>query len=287
MAVSEGNEGQAAFWSDLGGEAWVAYQDQMDRQLSIVGSAALEALDVKQGESVLDVGSGCGATTLELGTSVGSTGCVVGLDISVPMTQLASQRLHARGVHHASARIGDAQVVTVDEIGGPVDAIFSRFGVMFFADPVAAFVNLRALTKPKGRLAFVCWQEARKNRLFSDLGRELALLFPSSTPPDPFTPGPMAFADPDRVQSILAGSGWSQIEIVGHVAPMQLFGTTDFEVALEGSLRIGGAARLLQGADEEMRVKVREAAKRVLTSQWTNEGAVVDSATWIVTAHTD
>ncbi len=287
MAVSEGNEGQAAFWSELGGEAWVAYQDQMDRQLGVVGAAALSSLNVQIGESVLDVGCGCGATTLELSASVGATGRVVGLDLSIPMTQLAAQRLAQSGVHHGSVKVGDAQIVSVDEVGGSVDAIFSRFGVMFFADPFAAFANLRSLTKSSGRLGFVCWQGAGKNRLFGDLGRELAILFPSPSPPDPHAPGPMAFADPDRIRSILTESGWSRIEIVGHVAPMQLFGTTDFDVALEGSLRIGGASRVLQGADETMQRNVREAAKRVLESQWTNEGAVVDSATWIVTAHND
>ncbi len=287
MAVAVGNEGQSEFWSEVGGQAWVAYQDQMDRQLSVVGTAAVAALDVKPGETILDVGCGCGATTLELGAAVGVTGRVVGLDISVPMTQLATQRLLQAGVHHGSARLGDAQVATVEDVGGQVDGVFSRFGVMFFADPLVAFTNLRALTKPDGRLAFVCWQEARKNRMFSDLGRELGELFPSSSAPDPFAPGPLAFADPDRVRSVLDGSGWSRIEIAGHVAPMQLFGTTEFDVALEGSLRIGGAARLLQGASADMIGKAREAAKRVLESQWTDRGAVVDSATWIVTAHNE
>lgn len=286
MAVSEGNEGQAAFWSQLGGEAWVAYQDQMDRQLSGCGSAALAALDAKVGESVLDVGCGCGATMLELAAAVGPSGRVVGLDLSVPMTQLATHRLAQNGFPQGPTVVGDAQIVTSKELGGQFDAIFSRFGVMFFADPIAAFTNLRALTKQHGRLSFVCWQEARKNRLFSDLGRELAALSPSSTPPDPFAPGPLAFSDPDRVRSILSASGWGGVEITEHIAPMQLFGTTEFDVALEGSLRIGGAARLLQGADDNMVQAVRAAAKRVLESQWTDQGAVVESATWIVTAHT-
>jgi SAM-dependent methyltransferase len=287
MAVAEGNEGQAAFWSELGGEAWVAYQDQMDRQLSVVGAAALTALNVNPGESVLDVGCGCGATTLDLAAAVGTTGRVVGLDISVPMTRLATQRLSEAGMLHGSAKVGDAQVATVKEVGGQVDAVFSRFGVMFFADPFAAFTNLRALAKPNARIVFVCWQEASKNRMFSDLGKELGALFPSFAPPDPFAPGPLAFADPTRIQSILSASGWSRIEITSHVAPMQLFGTTDFDEALEGSLQIGSAARLLQGASDDVVSKVRDAAKRVLESQWTDQGAIVDSATWIVTAHND
>lgn len=311
MNVSAGNEGQAAFWSEFGGEAWVTFQDQMDRQLGDVGNFGLSSLNAKPGESVLDVGCGCGATTLDLAATVGPSGRVVGLDISIPMTELAAKRLFALGLDQASALVGDAQVATITELGGRFDAVFSRFGVMFFSDPIAAFTNLRTLTKFNGRLAFVCWQDASKNPVFSDLGRELAAIVPSSGAlvsnasgpgsllgpvvlssdrvagsgaPDPLAPGPLAFADPDRIRSVLGDSGWSNVEITGLVAPMQLFGTTDFELALEGSLRIGGAARMLRGADEETVVNVREAATRVLKSQWTEQGAVVESATWIVTA---
>ncbi len=283
-ASAAGNESQAAFWSEAGGAAWVAFQDQMDRQLFVVGAAALSALDAQIGESILDIGCGCGATTLDLAAAVGETGRVVGLDISVPMTELAARRLADRGFTHATAVLGDAQTATPTDIGGPVDAVFSRFGVMFFDDPVVAFVNIRALTNASARLAFVCWQEARKNRLFGDFGRELNALFPGLPAPDPYAPGPMAFADAERLLGILSAAGWVNIEIAEHIAPMQLFGTTDFDVALEASLRVGGAARLIQGADAAMFQKIHDAARRVLESQWTENGAVVDSATWTVTA---
>lgn len=94
----------------------------------------------------------------------------------------------------------------------------------------------------------------------------------------------MAFADAERLRSILTAAGWTGIEIVDHVAPMQLFGTTDFERALEGSLRVGGASRLLLEADEATAQTIHDAARRVLEAQWSDEGAVVSSATWIVTA---
>ena len=283
-ATAPGNQGQADFWSATGGEAWVDLQDQMDRQLSVVGAAALAALDAQTGEPIVDIGCGCGATTLDLAAAVGESGRVVGLDISAPMTDLAARRLADRGFRHATALLGDAQTATPADIGGLVDAVFSRFGVMFFDDPVAAFVNIRALTKASARMAFVCWQEARKNRIFSDLGRELAALFPGLPAPDPHAPGPLAFADAERVRSVLDAAGWSYIEIAEHVAPMQLFGTTEFDVALDASLRVGGAARMMQGADEGTARKIHDAARRVLESQWTDNGAVVDSATWIVTA---
>ncbi len=283
-ATAPGNQGQAEFWSATGGEAWVDLQDQMDRQLSVVGAAALGALDAQTGESIIDIGCGCGATTLDLAAAVGETGRVVGLDISVPMTELAARRLSDRGFRHASAMVGDAQTASPADVGGHADAVFSRFGVMFFDDPVAAFVNIRALTNESSRMAFVCWQEARKNRIFGDLGRELNALFPGLPAPDPHAPGPMAFADAERLLGILSSAGWVNIEIAEHVAPMQLFGTTDFDVALDASLRVGGGARLMQSADEATAGKIHDAARRVLESQWTDNGAVVDSATWIVTA---
>lgn len=286
-ATAPGNQGQAEFWSATGGQAWVDLQDQMDRQLSVVGAAALAALDAQTGESIIDIGCGCGATTLDLAAAVGETGRVVGLDISAPMTELAARRLADRGFVHATAVLGDAQTATPADVSGPVDAVFSRFGVMFFDDPVAAFVNIRALTNASARMAFVCWQDARKNRIFGDLGRELAALFPGQPPPDPHAPGPMAFADPGRLRAILSAAGWSHIEILEHIAPMQLFGTTDFDVALEASLRVGGAGRLMQIVDDASAQQIRVAARRVLESQWTTNGAVVDSATWIVTARSE
>ncbi|MBP9086922.1 MAG: class I SAM-dependent methyltransferase [Kofleriaceae bacterium] len=284
MSVSPDNQAQATLWSEAAGQAWVDFQDQMDRQLAVVSAAAVAALQPQRDEAILDVGCGCGATTLELAAAVGATGRVVGLDISVPMTALASRRIAEGNVQHASALVGDAQVMNGANVGGPFDAVFSRFGVMFFADPVAAFRNLGALTKRGGRLAFVCWQEARLNRIFGDLGRELAAIFPNQTPPDPHAPGPMAFADAQRLRAILTDAGWLNIEITSHVAPMQLFGTTDFDLALQASLRIGSAARALQTADELTAHRIHDAARRVLEAQWTDNGAIVDSATWIVTA---
>jgi SAM-dependent methyltransferase len=285
MSIAEANVGQAEYWSSgLGGQHWVAYQELMDRQLAPLGDAAIEAAAVKPGESVLDVGCGCGATTLALAELTGPAGRVLGLDISTSMTEVAGHRLLQAGHAHAAALVADAQVASSDLLGVPFDVVFSRFGVMFFADPAAAFVNLRAQTKSGGRLAFVCWQPSWSNPMFSDLGRALAEVFPDLPSPDPLAPGPFAFADPDRVRSILGNAGWADVEIVPCERSIQLFGTTDFETAFDGSLRIGGAARLLDGADAETIAKVHQAARRVLEGQWGPNGAVLSAACWIVSA---
>ncbi len=285
MSIAEANTAQAEYWSDgLGGRGWVAMQEGMDRQLAGLGDAAIEAAAVQRGEAVLDVGCGCGATTLLLAERTGPTGRVLGADISPSMTQVARERVAAAGHEQATAVVADAQVVDAASLGGSFDVIFSRFGVMFFADPVAAFVNLRGHMKPGGRLAFVCWQSPKVNRMFSDFGRELNQLFPNLPAPDPLAPGPTAFADPERVTQILTEAGWSKIEIAECVRPMQLFGTGDFEEAFQGSLHIGGASRMLIDADPETTAKIHDASRRVLQSQWGPSGAVVDGVCWIVCA---
>jgi ubiquinone/menaquinone biosynthesis C-methylase UbiE len=285
MSIAEANVAQAAYWSDgLGGRGWVAEQEGMDRQLAPLGDAAIEAAAIQPGEAVLDVGCGCGATTLRLAELTGPTGRVLGADISTPMTQVANERLEAAGHAQASAVVADAQVVDASVMGGLFDVIFSRFGVMFFADPVAAFTNLRSHTNPGGRLAFVCWQSPKVNRMFSDFGRELNRLFPNLPAPDPLAPGPTAFADAERVMQILTDAGWSKIEISECIRPMQLFGTADFEEAFQGSLQIGGASRMLIDADEEMTAMIHDASRRVLQSQWGPNGAIVDGVCWIVRA---
>lgn len=285
MSVAEANSGQAEYWSTgIGGQGWVAFQEGMDRQLAPFGDAVISAATVLPGESILDVGCGCGATTLSLAALTGTTGRVLGVDISESMTEVARTRLATAGHLHASATVADAQVVDLSSLGGPFDVVVSRFGVMFFADPVVAFANLRAHTRTGGRLAFVCWQGPKLNRLFSDFGREFAKLFPDAPAPDPLAPGPMAFADPDRVRSLLTDAGWTAIEVTECVRPMQLFGTANFEEAFEASLLIGGASRLLAGADAATVTAIHDAVRRVLTSQWTPDGAVVDGVCWIVCA---
>ena len=279
-----GNEQQAEYWSHAGGEAWVQLQKLMDRQLQPLGQAVLDAMAIQPGESVVDIGCGCGATTLELASSVGPTGRVVGLDISTSMVAVAAASIERAGHDFVTAMVGDAQTVSADSIGGPVDAVYSRFGVMFFADPVAAFVNIRALTKVGGRLAFVCWQPPRENGWMSNLGHALAPLFPAGPSPDPFAPGPFAFGDPVRTAGILSDAGWSDVVVEPCVRTMLLFGSNDFEEVLNGTLRIGAAARLLVGAEEATLLKVRRVARRVLQEQWSDEGANVPGACWLVTA---
>jgi len=229
------------------------------------------------GEQVVDVGCGCGDTSLELGRRVGPEGGVLGLDISAPMLEVARGRAMASGAHNLDFQEADAQVAALPD---DRDAVFSRFGVMFFADPAAAFANLRRSLRPGGRLAFVCWRSLAEN-LWMRLPAETAAgLVPPAPPPEPGAPGPFAFADPERVRGILAGAGFTGIEITPHD---EAIGGLDLDATVEMSFRVGPLGAILREQPDlapVLRERVREAVR-----PWMRHGAVyMPSATWLVSA---
>ena len=144
---------QAEYWNDAGGVSWVDGQAQLDAQLAQFGALAIDAAAVQSGEVVLDVGCGCGATTEDLASLVGTSGRVVGLDVSAPMLARARERLAGRPVE---LLLGDAATFALP--AHSFDVLFSRFGVMFFEEPLAAFAHLRGALKLGGRVAMVVWQ---------------------------------------------------------------------------------------------------------------------------------
>lgn len=277
------NAEQERFWNEQGGKEWVALQDQLDRQLAPFGEATLEAAAARPGESVLDVGCGCGATTLALAATVGSTGRVLGLDISAPMAELARQRGAEAGYVHMEVEVGDAQDAPLP--GGAFDLVFSRYGVMFFVDPVAAFANLLGATKPGGRLTFVCWSNPQENAWATVSGRALVAVLPPQPTLDPLAPGPFAFADSARVRQVLTDAGWRDVDIAECRRIVQLGGTTVFEDAVDLSLRIGPTARALAGAENaELRPAARAAISDALRPYQTADGVMLEGVCWIVRA---
>ena len=275
--MSAANEGQVAYWNDAAGRTWASLQDSIDRQIRPLGLAAMDRLDPRAGETLLDVGCGCGDTSLELARRVGPEGEVLGLDISGPMLEVARRRAAEAGAEGLEVRQADAQTAALP---GGRDAVFSRFGVMFFSDPAAAFANLRRSLRPGGRLAFVCWRPLAEN-LWMRLPAEAAAgLVPAAPPPEPGAPGPFAFADPDRVRGILAEAGFSGIDITPHD---EAIGGHDLEGTVEMSFRVGPLGAILRERPDlapVLRDRVREAV-----SPWMRGEAVyMPSATWMVTA---
>jgi SAM-dependent methyltransferase len=275
--MSAANATQVAYWNDTAGRTWASLQDQIDRQIRPLGLAAMDRLAPAPGETLLDVGCGCGDTSLELARRVGAEGEVLGLDISAPMLDVARRRAKEDGARGLEFREADAQTAALP---GGRDAVFSRFGVMFFADPVAAFRNLRRALRPGGRLVFVCWRPLAEN-LWMRLPAETAAgLVPPAPPPEPGAPGPFAFADPDRVRRILAEAGFAGIEITPHD---EAIGGLDLEGTVEMSFRVGPLGAILRERPDlapVLRDRVREAV-----SPWLRDEAVyMPSATWMVGA---
>ncbi|MDR3513903.1 MAG: class I SAM-dependent methyltransferase [Caulobacteraceae bacterium] len=274
------NSDQVAYWNAAAGQTWAELQDRLDAQLQPLGERLLQALAPTPGEAVLDIGCGCGATTLALAEAVGPDGAVTGVDISYPMLEVARRRVGAAGL--SQARLVEADAQTHGFAPGGFDAAFSRFGVMFFSDPAAAFANIRGGLKPGGRLAFICWRALPQNPwMLVPVATALErLAVPAPPPPDPLAPGPFAFADPDRVRSILERAGYAQIEITPHD---QKIGARDLDQAAAIALKVGPLGALLREQPDKAPMVV-DAVRDALAQHLTPEGVRLDSATWIVQA---
>ena len=269
---------QLADWNGAVGERWAAEQERTDQLIRAFGEATLVAAGALPGERVFDVGCGCGDTSLALANSVGPTGHVIGVDVSAPMLAVARRR--AAALSNLTFTEADASSASLP---GPFDLLYSRFGVMFFDDPAAAFVHLHRAMKPTGRLAFVCWQAAADNpwaAIPAQAARKVASEGPKS---DPHAPGPFAFGDRDRVSGILADAGFRDIGIEAFTSPMYLGSTP--RSAAEGAVRIGPASRVARDAGPEKQPAILEALEAALSPFAAGDGAVsLPGKTWIVTA---
>jgi len=272
--MSEANAQQVAYWNEAAGPTWAELQAPLDRQLSPLGRRAMAELDLGPGQRVLDIGCGAGETTLELS----ATGAeALGVDISRPLLKIARRR--TEGMARVAFLEADAQTHPFG--AASFDAVYSRFGVMFFADPAAAFANLRRALKPGGRLAFVCWRTALENPIMS-LPMLAALPHVDSPPPppEPGAPGPFAFADPERVRTILAAGGFTDVTITPHE---EAIGPGDAETTLRLALNVGPLGALLR-ENPGKRDAVVEAVRAAIVPHDGPDGVKLGSATWIVTA---
>jgi SAM-dependent methyltransferase len=274
------NVEQAEYWDGAGGEHWAADADRYDEINRRYGERIVAASAPQPGERVLDVGCGNGALALAIGPHVAPGGSVLGLDLSGPMLANARRRAEAAGLGNVEFEKGDAQVAPLPEAS--FDAAVSRFGVMFFEDPPAAFANIGRALRPGGRLVFACWQEVLRNEwIFVPSGAALAYV-PMPDLGEPGGPGPFSLADPDRVRSVLAGAGFSDIDIEDAVEPMRFGATVDEAVAFLRSTNM--AETLFAEVDEETKAKAWDAIRDALAAYETPEGVVMKGAAWLVRA---
>jgi SAM-dependent methyltransferase len=272
------NVEQIEYWNGPEGQYWADREAQFDRMLTPFVEPLLGAADLQPSDRVLDVGCGNGAVSRAAAQRAGS---VVGLDISAPMLRRAREQAAAAGITNVEFVEGDAQT---HEFDAEFDAILSRFGVMFFDDPVAAFANLAVALAPGGRMAFACWQDAFANQWVAVPG---ATLIPIVGPPDlppPGAPGPFAFADRDRVAAILQAGGFSNVAIDELRTSLLLGGGLDVDGVVDFFAEGGMGKRFLGDADDDVRARAFDALREALGPYATPEGVRLDAAAWLVQA---
>ena len=282
IEASGPNAAQITYWNKVSGAKWVALQPTIDEQIRPLGRLAMKRAALRPGERVLDVGCGCGATSVDLAHRVAPGGSVRGIDISAPMLERARQLAASEGVTVAF-ELADAQ--THAFAPGSIDVLFSRFGVMFFADPGAAFANLRTALRPGGRLAFVCWQALPDNTWMAvPLGAALQHIPPPPLPA-PGAPGPFSFADPDRVRGILAQGGFANVRLEDVRQTVTVGAGAGLDGTVEFMLQMGpAAAALRESPDPGLRPRVAAAVREAIAPYLTPQGVRMDSASWVVTA---
>jgi len=267
---------QAAHWNGPGGQGWLKAQARLDHSLVEIGRRVLALADAQPGETVIDVGCGPGGTTAALAQSVGFEGHVLGVDISQPLIDAAL----TRRLSNATFTVADAGTYPFD--AASADLVFSRFGLMFFADPVAAFTNLRRALKPSGRLAFVCWRRPQDNPWSLAPVKAAAPFLPPLPRPGPEDPGQFAFADPARVERILKGAGFTGLAIEPLDVQMWMGGDVADVVASAG--RFGPLARAFADADPAAVAKAKAAIAELLTPHATRDGVSLPGGCWLVSA---
>jgi SAM-dependent methyltransferase len=246
-----------------------------ERQLAPLGHRAMSALSPKHGKHILDIGCGTGQTSVELGELVGPEGEVLGVDLAPAVLEVALGK--AKGLAQVRFIQADAQVFPFEP--GLYDAAFSRFGVMFFADPVAAFVNIRRALKVGGRVTFVCWRSLEENELDTVPLKAASPFLPADLEDPRFAP-PFSLSSSDRIRDILSTAGFSEMEILAHDEQV---GSGDLRSMLELTLRVGSLGKIVRERPELLPL-VLKVVTDALVARDGPKGPTLNAATWVVNA---
>jgi SAM-dependent methyltransferase len=267
----------ARYWNEGGGRRWVANIERVERMLRPLAESLLAHAAPRAGERVMDVGCGGGLTSKAFAEAVGPAGQVIGVDVSAMILDVARQRFAAA----PNLRFEQGDAGSMPLAPASFDHITSRFGVMFFPDPVGAFNHLRPALKSSGRLSFICWRELKLNLWMAVPVRAAFEILPRPEPLAPNAPGPFAFADEAYLRSVLANAGFRAIEIQAHDAVLDLGSLED---AIEQMTQMGPAAQAFEEADEPTRAKVLLALKVALEPSLSAGRVQLPGATWLVSA---
>jgi SAM-dependent methyltransferase len=274
------NADQIAYWNGPGGQRWTDRQEAQDIMLAPVSDILIDRTGVGAGERIVDVGCGCGATSVALAQRVGAAGHVLGIDISAPM--LARARQIAPAGLPVDFALADATVYPFEPAS--FDLLFSRFGVMFFAEPAVSFAHMRRAMRHSGRLAFACWREPRENPWMMTPLQAVYQHVPKMPPQGPEDPGPFAFASEARVQRILDEAGFAKIAMEPCGVTLDIAIGRGLEAAVESALEIGPASRALQGQPAELRAAAKDTVREVLAPFAKGQAVPLPGSIWIVTA---
>jgi len=280
--MSEVNKNQKDFWSGKGGDIWVERQNAMDTMLSPLGEAALNKLNFNEEENVLDIGCGCGHTTLNIAKRIGPSGNVTGLDISEPMLKRAKESAFEMSITNTFFKCVDVQT---EDLGDQIySAAFSRFGVMFFEDSIAAFKNINKSLISGGYLSFVCWQSPAVNPWQSLFIQEVKKFLDLPSPP-PRSPGPFAFMESEYVSSILEESKFQDITIEGHEAEVNMFSGRSLSDSVKDYISINPVVtQMLKESSENQIAEIVNSGIEAFSPYYSEKGLIFPSATWLVTA---
>jgi SAM-dependent methyltransferase len=277
---SEANEEQRAYWNRDEARHWVEQQRRYDEMLEPFGTALLDAAAIASTDHVLDVGCGNGATT-RAAARLASAGAALGVDLSQPMVERARETARDEGVPNVRFEVDDAQTRSFEP---EFDCAISRFGVMFFDDPVAAFANIRSSLAAAGRIAFEVWQEMLVNDWMLVPAQAALAHVPMPDLGAPGAPGPYALADADRVRTILTDAGFTRVSIDPFDSPMLIGGRGTLDEAVTFMRNTGMGHGLLDDKAEDVQERVIAAVRDALEPHLTDEGVLLDGAAWIVAA---
>jgi SAM-dependent methyltransferase len=274
------NSAQAEYWNSSAGQRWTNHQEHQDQVLGPVSDRLIAVAAPKAGDLVIDVGCGCGATTIDFAARVSPGGEVLGLDISEPMLARARER----APQNLPIRFERADATVYDFEPNGADLVASRFGVMFFADPARSFANLRKGLKPGGRLVFACWREARQNPFFVLPLREAGKHAPPLPETNPEDPGPFGFANEARVRKILSEAGFADIVLEPHDLELDIAVGGGLETAVRAAMTIGPTSRMLDGQSEAVRAAATADIRKALAAHARGDAVPLGAAIWIVRA---
>ncbi|MEJ5254960.1 MAG: class I SAM-dependent methyltransferase [Acidimicrobiales bacterium] len=275
-AVDPSNAAQATAWDGDEGSFWARHADRFDRAVAGYRQPLMDAARITRTSRVLDVGCGCGQTTIDAARQA-TEGAAVGVDLSSAMLDVARRRASEHGIGNISFLQCDAQVHPFEP--GSFDLVISRTGAMFFGDPIAAFGNIGAALRASGRLTMLAWQPLAGNEWIREFSTSLAA-GRDLPPPPPDAPGPFALSDPRRVEQILTEAGFETVQLDPIEAPMWFGATT--EDAYQFVLGVSGW--MLEGLDEDGRRRALAALRSSVEAHTSADGVLYGSAAWLIRA---